>query len=98
MSMPDIEAIRPEPGRRGAETDADEIQATARAFFLVKIASGRVPLVWRGGELDGLRYFTVEIRGERFLLTGDGLLDEPTRRLPRARSSEAVPGPGQREP
>jgi hypothetical protein len=65
----------------------DDIQATARAFFLAKLANGRVPSVWHGGELDGLRYFALEITGERFLLTADGLVEDPG-------SADSGMGPG----
>lgn len=41
--------------------DLTDIHATARAYFLAKVANGKVPEVVVGGPLDGLRYFPVVI-------------------------------------
>jgi uncharacterized protein YqjF (DUF2071 family) len=52
----------------------EDIDETARSFFLAKIANGKLPQVLVGGEQDGLRYFTTEIDGTTYWLTEDGLM------------------------
>ena len=54
-----------------------DIDETARAYFLMKVANGAVPSEIQGGDLDGLRYFPIELDGERYWLTERGLLDAP---------------------
>ena len=54
-------------------TDAEDIHETARGFFLCKVANGGVPATVAGGVHDGLRYFIIELDGETYWLTEDGL-------------------------
>jgi hypothetical protein len=55
--------------------DNDEVDETARAFFLAKIVNGRMPEVAVGGEQDALRYFPLELWGETYWLTEQGLVE-----------------------
>jgi len=55
----------------------EELNVTARDLYTVKIVNGAIPDVWRGGLLDGLRYFPLELDGVRYLLTQDGLFTPP---------------------
>ena len=54
--------------------DIGDIDETARAFFVAKIANGRVAQAVVGGEHDGLLYFPTEIDGVTYWLTEYGLM------------------------
>jgi hypothetical protein len=53
---------------------SDEIDQTAKDFFLAKVVNGKVPEVVVGGEHDGLRYFTTEIGDTEYWVTESGLM------------------------
>ena len=65
-------------------TELDDIHETARGFFLCKVANGGVPATVAGGVHDGLKYFIIEVDGETYWLTEDGL------RIPRWEDGELV--------
>jgi hypothetical protein len=52
-----------------------EIDDTARAYFLAKVANGKAPETAAGGQHDGLRYFPLELCGETYWLTEQGLVE-----------------------
>lgn len=52
----------------------DDIDATSKDYFFVKIANGQVPDAVVGGEHDGLRYFRITIEGMDYWLTEYGLM------------------------
>jgi hypothetical protein len=54
-----------------------DIHATARAFFLAKIANGALPEHVVGGQLDGLLYFPISVAGVDYWLTQEGLFTPP---------------------
>ena len=54
----------------------DDIDETARAFFLAKVVNGSQPDVVVGGEHDGLRYFPTVIDGAIYWLTEYGLMPQ----------------------
>jgi len=57
----------------------DDINDTARAFFIAKIVNGHIPTRVEGGPLDGLEYFPIEICGKGYWLTAKGLFEPPRR-------------------
>jgi len=67
----------------------DDVQGTARAFFLLKLAGGEVPETWKGGRMDGVLYFRLDASsGTQLLLTEEGLARLPIAEQP---WSEPVP-------
>lgn len=57
--------------------DSGDINATAREWYVAKLANGQTPEVYQGGELDGLRYFEITLDGVSYWLTDVGLFDPP---------------------
>lgn len=55
----------------------DDINDTARNYFLTKVVNGGVPQRVAGGTLDGLEYFSIELAGTEYWLTAQGLFDPP---------------------
>ena len=57
----------------GGMADTGDIHATARGFFLCKLANGGIPETVVGGEHDGMTYFVTMIDGKTYWLTEKGL-------------------------
>lgn len=57
--------------------ESDDIHGTSRSWYQVKIAKGETPETLRGGELDGLLYFLVNVDGVDYWLTDVGLFTPP---------------------
>lgn len=55
----------------------DNLAATAKQFYTVRLINGAIPEVWEGGLLDGLRYFPLTLDGVDYWLTEDGLFTPP---------------------
>ena len=66
---------RPWRGTVGLMDNISEIDDTARAYFLAKVANGKAPETAAGGQHDGLRHFPLELCAETYWLTERGLVD-----------------------
>jgi hypothetical protein len=55
----------------------EDIHATARGWYRLKMTKGEQPRVYVGGMLDGLLYYPINLDGVDYWLTDVGLFDPP---------------------
>ena len=58
--------------------------------FALMVRNGKTPEVFVGGELDGLAYFPMDLAGDRYCLTANGVIAHPDGASPQPAPQEPV--------